>query len=236
MKYLCGIQPTGRLHVGHYLGVLKTALSLQEDGHVVELMVADLHANASPDQTIDELRLLGFRNVTSQSAPTALFASMLHYCPLGVLRSMTQFRSKGGDESNAMLLVYPVLMAADILNSRPDFVIVGEDQLQHVEMANDLYRRAGLSYRVRPLVSDCPRVMSIADPSRKMSKSLGDSHCVYLFERHLPKLSKAVTTPEGVASLGMMFSGFGVRLVAEEMAESKRALAERLDSLFPVSS
>jgi tryptophanyl-tRNA synthetase len=154
--------------------------------------------------------------------------------PMGYLERMTQYKSKRDDHSKLMLLAYPVLMAADILGLRPDYVIVGEDQLQHIELANDLFRRSNISYRIKPHLSATPRVKSIKDPAVKMSKSAGDDHCLYLFnEDYHKKLAKAPSTPEGIANLRLIAEGLGVNeFYSDNMARTKKLIADRMAELF----
>ncbi len=131
------------------------------------------------------------------------------FASYGQLSRMTQFKdkSKQSEESaenfiSAGLLDYPVLQAADILIYRADFVPVGDDQDQHLELARNIAQRfnnqVGKEYLILPksLHTEVPRVMSTADPTRKMSKSAGEKHYIHLFaepERIRKQIKSAVT-------------------------------------------
>ena len=116
---------------------------------------------------------------------------------------------------NAGLLLYPVLQAADILLYRPAVVPVGEDQLQHLELTNVIVKKFNhlfgkYFYAVNPLVTKAARLRSLADPNKKMSKSLGSAHCIYLQDSPdviNKKVMKAVTdtgTSGATMSVGVM--------------------------------
>jgi len=138
-------------------------------------------------------------------------------CPIGDLERMTQYKDKssqveekGGAFISAGLFSYPVLQAADILVYRADRVPVGKDQEQHLELSREIARRFNFLFgeffpEPAPLFTESAKVMSLADPEKKMSKSLGDKHCVFLFEEEdsiRKKIKTAVTDsgalPEGV--------------------------------------
>ncbi len=144
--------------------------------------------------------------------------------PFGDLRRMTQFKDKsdlleGQDTTqfiSAALFSYPVLQAADILVYRAQFVPVGKDQEQHLELSRELARRFNNQFGVdffpepAPLFTETPKVMSLADPTKKMSKSSGERHYIGLFEDEQSirnKIKSAVTdsgeTPEGQMSPGV---------------------------------
>lgn len=123
--------------------------------------------------------------------------------PVGELERMTQYKDfvGRGHGANAGLLTYPILQAADILIYKPKFVPVGGDQLQHLELTNDIARwfnnRFGQTFeRVKPLLTQTPKVMSLLEPTKKMSKSLGENHVIYLSDEATvieKKLARAVT-------------------------------------------
>lgn len=218
---LSGIRPTGGLHLGNYLGALQNFVKLQDE-YQCFYFIADLHAlNESFDPQkkyaqvldtaatfiaagIDPKRSTLF--VQSQLPEHVQLAVILsNVIPVGYLFRMTQYKEKAGQQAqgnaNAGLLYYPVLMAADILLYHPTYVPVGDDQDQHVELARDaagfFNRRFGetLAYP-KTLHTNAPRVMSLLDPNKKMSKTLGGDHCLNLDdppEEIRRKLSRAVT-------------------------------------------
>lgn len=191
---LSGITPSGVLHIGNYLGALKQWVELQKT-HRVFAMIADLHAITTPQEPeklraktlevaalfvaagIDPERSVVF--VQSHVPAHAQLAWMLNtFTPVGELERMTQFKEKKGKAGVlAGLLNYPTLMAADILLYQADVVPVGEDQKQHLELTRTLAQkfntRFGKTFKIpQALVQkDAARVMSLNDPSKKMSKS-----------------------------------------------------------------
>jgi len=148
--------------------------------------------------------------------------------PMSDLKRMTQFKDKG--EGNVGLFTYPCLMAADIILSEADAVIVGEDQLQHMEFYRRTCKRLGISKVAETILTETPRIMSIKDPTRKMSKSAGDEHCLYLFDddENRKKIMKATTTPEGIENLRNIAIGFGVDFDERNMKETKEMIIEAI--------
>jgi tryptophanyl-tRNA synthetase len=197
-RIFSGIQPTGNLHLGNYLGAIRNWVALQHDYDCI-FCIVDLHALTQP-QDPDELRA-ATREVTAayiaagidperciifnQSTVSAhAELSWLLGCltPLGWLNRMTQFRERmaGKDRNTAGLglYAYPVLMAADILLYKATHVPVGEDQKQHVELARDIAgafnRRYECDFFPLPepqIFGEATRVMSLRDGTKKMSKS-----------------------------------------------------------------
>ena len=200
MRVFSGIQPTGHLHIGNYLGALRQFVALAEKAECL-FCVVDLHALTLPQDPealrrdtrqiaalylacgIDPQKSVVF--VQSQ-VPQHAELSWLLGCvaTFGELRRMTQFKDKSqGQESVPFgLLAYPVLMAADILLYRATAVPVGEDQKQHLELARDLAQRFnarfGETFPVpEPLIGQAgARVMSLQNPEEKMSKSAPDAN------------------------------------------------------------
>lgn len=227
---LIGIQPTGRLHLGHYLGVIKPAIELDKQGELIEFMVADYHALTTQKEVnagnlFDILHKFGFNNINYQDrkAPE-LFWKMIAQEPIGNLKHLPQFKSK---EKTLGMLTYPVLMACDIILSKCDAVLVGEDQLPHMEYYRYLARKH--DYKVaETIIVPSSKVMSIKDPTKKMSKSLGDEHCIYLddtLEGIKSKIKKAPTTPKGLTQLKKLSKIFGITYNSKENAKSKEQLA-----------
>ncbi len=191
---LSGIQPTGNLHLGNYLGSIANWIDLQ-DQHKCVFGVMNLHAITLP-QDPRELRQnvidaaavylacgLDPKKVTlfvqSEVAEHAELAWVFGtLTPMGWLNRMTQFKEKSAKDENLGLYSYPVLMAADILLYRADIVPVGEDQKQHLELTRDIAgafnRRFGCEYFKLPepmIVKEVKRIMSLQDGAKKMSKS-----------------------------------------------------------------
>ena len=205
-RVFSGVQPTGNLHLGNYLGAIKRFVPLQ-DTHDCIYCVVDLHAitvwqdpaelaRATREVTaayiaagIDPKRTIVFNQ--SQVAEHAELAWVFNcVARLGWLNRMTQFKEKAGkDRENASvgLYAYPNLMAADILVYRATHVPVGEDQKQHLELARDIAQKfnndfattiaangheGGYFPQPEPLIAGpAPRVMSLRDGTKKMSKS-----------------------------------------------------------------
>ncbi|HZS84820.1 MAG TPA: tryptophan--tRNA ligase [Stellaceae bacterium] len=196
-RIFSGIQPTGNLHLGNYLGAIRNWVALQREYDCI-FCIVDLHALTLP-QDPKELRAQT-REVTAayiaagidpeaciifnQSAVAAhAELAWLLGCltPLGWLNRMTQFKEKAGkqrDNAGLGLYAYPVLMAADILLYKATHVPVGEDQKQHLELARDIAgafnRRYGIDFFPLPepqIFGAATRVMSLRDGAKKMSKS-----------------------------------------------------------------
>ena len=193
---LSGIQPSGHLCIGNYLGALKNWVSLQ-DSHDSIFLVVDMHA-LTIKQNPAELRqrclsyvaqyiacgidpdksIIVIQSHVPQHAELMWVLSTLTY--MGELHRMTQFKDKSKKHAaniNAGLFTYPVLMAADILIYQADLVPVGADQKQHLELARDLAVRFNTQYSDTFVVPEPyipkagARIMSLQDPEKKMSKS-----------------------------------------------------------------
>ncbi|MHA0856469.1 tryptophan--tRNA ligase [Paenibacillus sp. CMAA1364] len=194
-RVLSGIQPSGRLTLGNYIGAMKNFVKLQ-DSHQCYFMVADLHAITVPQEPatlrdLSEANAALFiaagidpakSNVFLQSAVpqhAELGWILTTLTSMGELERMTQFKDKsqGKESIGAGLFVYPSLMAADILVYNADLVPVGEDQKQHLELTRDLAGRFNHRYGEcftipEPYIPQVgARVMSLDDASKKMSKS-----------------------------------------------------------------
>ena len=196
-RIFSGIQPTGNLHLGNYLGAIRNWVVLQRDYECI-FCIVDLHALTQP-QDPAELRS-STREVTAayiaagidperctifnqSMVPAHAELAWLLGCltPLGWLNRMTQFKEKAGkqrDMAGLGLYAYPVLMAADILVYKATHVPVGEDQKQHLELSRDIAgafnRRYGRDFFPLPepqIFGSATRVMSLRDGTKKMSKS-----------------------------------------------------------------
>jgi tryptophanyl-tRNA synthetase len=196
-RIFSGVQPTGNMHIGNYLGALKNWVRLQHDYDCI-FSIVDLHAITVPQDPaelraatrdvaatyiaagIDPTRCIIFnQSMVSMHAELAWILSCV--TPLGWLNRMTQFKDKAGKHRDTVglgLFAYPVLMAADILGYKATHVPVGEDQKQHLELARDIAqafnRQFGEGVLVPPeplILGPATRVMSLRDGSKKMSKS-----------------------------------------------------------------
>ncbi len=197
-KTFSGVQPSGELHLGNYLGAIKNWVSMQ-DKYDATFCIVDLHAITVP-QDSEELRrrildvakayiALGIDPEKSNIFVQSDVSAHTELCwilncvaaRMGDMEKMTQFKDKSakGDAQRASvgLFDYPVLMAADILLYDTDVVPVGEDQVQHVELARTLARRFNKKFGntfIVPqpeLTTEGKRIMGLDDPTKKMSKS-----------------------------------------------------------------
>lgn len=220
IRAFSGVQPTGRLHLGNYLGAIKPWVERQH-GRENLFCVVDLHALTIPEVIQPAKLRANCRNVVAaflasgiDPAVSSIFVQShvrehAELCwvlncvtPLGWLDRMTQFKSKseGRETIGAGLLDYPVLQAADILLYDTDVVPVGEDQKQHIELARDIATRFnhlfGDTLKV-PAASIPPagaRVMGLDEPAVKMSKSIAEvrpNHAIHL-DQDLGKARKAI--------------------------------------------
>ncbi len=206
-RVLSGVQPTGNLHIGNYLGALKNWTKIQYDYESI-FCIVDLHAITvyqSPEELKRKiLEIAGIflacgidpkhSTVIAQSTvPGHSELSWLLTCitPIGWLERMTQYKSKAAGQETILsgLMQYPVLMAADILLYQASVVPVGDDQSQHLELARDIAQRFNSMYGqtfVMPetkLPTVGARVMGLDEPEKKMSKSApGSGHAIALLD------------------------------------------------------
>lgn len=221
---LSGIKPTGQLTLGNYIGAIKNFAKVQEEGDAY-LFIADLHALTlpiDPDFLRNNSRDLAAYYLAAGLDPkkTTIFLQsdvpahselaiiLQNYLYMGELSRMTQFKDKSAkmkDEAIGLgLFAYPVLMAADIVIYDAKRIPVGEDQLQHIELARDLVHRFNNRYGetlVMPkgeMVKVGSRIMSLSDPTKKMSKSdpKGDIYLNDSLEVMRKKIMSAVTDME----------------------------------------
>ncbi len=196
-RIFSGVQPTGSLHLGNYLGAIRNWARLQDEFDAIYCVV-DLHAVTAPHDPkelsratrevtagliasgIDPTRSIIFNQ---SMVPEHAELSWLFNCiaRLGWLNRMTQFKEKAGknrEQASVGLYAYPVLMAADILAYKATHVPVGEDQKQHLELTRDIAQSFNSTYGVDffplpepQIFGSATRVMSLRDGSKKMSKS-----------------------------------------------------------------
>ena len=229
-RLLSGIQPTGKLTLGNYIGALKQFVKLQDELEDTELFIfiADLHAITTP-QNKQELK----KNIRSVAAlylacgldpnKVNLFVqseiaehAQLGYVMestayVGEMERMTQYKDKKGKQTEGIrtsLLTYPALMAADILLYDADIVPIGDDQKQHLELTRNLAVRFNNAYGQTFTVPEGyftktgARIMSLTEPTKKMSKSAENPKSYILLLDDLAqvrnKIKSAVTDSDGL--------------------------------------
>lgn len=198
-RIFSGIRPSGKLHLGNYLGAIKNWLELQHKADQTTIYaVVDLHGITTPydpktypqqvmDTALDflaagvdsEKSLLIRQSKVPQHAELAWIFNTL--TPVSWLTRLPTYREKQEQTgtNNMGILDYPVLMAADILIYKSNLVPIGEDQLPHIDITNEIARRFNSDYGktfepVKPFLADGARIMSLQDPTKKMSKTGDD--------------------------------------------------------------
>lgn len=247
---LSGMQPTGELHIGNYLGALKNFISLQENfecyfflatnhsltiaydvkdkrRQILNLAKSYLAAGVDPKQSV---------MFDQADVPAHFELNWLFNCltPIAEAERMTQFKDKSAKNAkniNLGLLTYPVLQSADILLYHATKVPVGIDQVQHVELTRKIARWFNNKYgeyfkEPDPLLTKIPKVQSLADPSKKMSKSDGAASYIALLDEPdaiMKKIKKAVTgtgtedvIPAGAENLLMIIDELGHHEIKEK--------------------
>lgn len=199
-RVFSGVQPTGNIHLGNYLGALKQFVELQEENECIYCIV-DLHSITVPQDPkelrkhiLDVAALYLSIGVDPRKSTVFVQSDVSGHAELswiltcnsytGELSRMTQFKdkSKGKESAPAGLFTYPILMAADILLYDTDIVPVGSDQKQHIELCRDIAIRVNHKYGDTFVVPDGrflkagARIMALDDPSSKMSKSAENIH------------------------------------------------------------
>ena len=226
-QILSGIQPSGILTLGNYLGALRNWVKIQDE-YDCKFFVADLHAitvDQNPETLNKNIKSVIMQYIACGLNPeknTIFIQSHVHehaelgwilncFSYMGELSRMTQYKDKSKKQDNVKvgLFDYPVLMAADILLYDADFVPVGEDQRQHLEIARDIAKRFNSTYNKeifklpKGLITESTsRIMSLQDPTKKMSKSDSnkDAFISLLDDRETvrKKIKKAVTDSENI--------------------------------------
>ena len=199
-RVFSGVQPTGNIHLGNYLGALKQFVELQED-HECIYCIVDMHAITVPQEPkalkehiLDVAALYLAVGVNPEKSIVFVQSDVSGHAELswiltcnsytGELSRMTQFKdkSKNKESAPAGLFTYPILMAADILLYDTDVVPVGNDQKQHIELCRDIAIRVNGKYDktfvvpVGRFLKAGARVMALDDPTKKMSKSAENIH------------------------------------------------------------
>ena len=254
MRVVSGIQPTGNLHLGNYLGAIRQWVAMQ-DRYESLFFLADLHALSQPvvpaelaSNTIemaatllacgiDPDRAILF-NQARVPAHAELQWILAGTARMGWLNRMTQWKDKSGKDGSSQsvaLFTYPVLQAADVLLYKATHVPVGDDQKQHLELARDIATKFNTDFGVElfplpePLISKAaPRIMSLRDGSAKMSKSdPSDASRINLIDSDdliVQKLKKARTDPEPLPDT---LAALDARPEAANLVTIYAALAER---------
>ena len=199
-RVFSGVQPTGNIHLGNYLGALKQFVELQDD-HECIYCIVDMHAITVPqdpkelrEHILDVAALYLAVGVDPKKSIVFVQSDVPGHAELswvltcnsytGELSRMTQFKDKSKNKESAPtgLFSYPVLMAADILLYDTDIVPVGNDQKQHIELCRDIAIRINNKYKKTFVVPDGrflkegARIMALDDPTKKMSKSAENIH------------------------------------------------------------
>lgn len=225
---LTGIQPSGRLHIGNYLGTIAGWKDFIEEYNCY-FFIADWHSlteNYEPKEKkrqiitlAAELLALGvnpekciFYRQSDILEHTELTWYLNCVTPISFLERMTQFKDKSAKQDkniNTGLFNYPVLMAADILIYDADLVPVGHDQTQHLELTKEVARffnnRYGETFKSpNAKYTDTPKIMSLTNPDKKMSKSDGEKSCIFLSDEPeviMEKIKKATADKLGLENL-----------------------------------
>lgn len=232
-RIFSGIQPSGEVHIGNYLGAIKNWVKLQHEYESIYCIV-DYHAITVEYEPADlrrRVRELAATLIAAgidtersilfvQSAvPEHTELGWLFTCitPLGLLERMTQFKEKAARHEQASvsagLLCYPILQAADILLYKADLVPVGEDQIQHIEFTRDIGRKFNHLFgetfpEAQALVTKTARVMALTDPTSKMSKSIpGGAVPLAAEPDEIRRLVRRAVTDTGPVSSGEMSPG-----------------------------
>ena len=225
-RVFSGVQPTGNIHLGNYLGALKQFVELQDD-HECIYCIVDMHAITVPqdpkelrDHILDVAALYLAVGVDPKKSIVFVQSDVPGHAELswvltcnsytGELSRMTQFKDKSKNKESAPtgIFSYPVLMAADILLYDTDIVPVGNDQKQHIELCRDIAIRINNKYKKTFVVPDGrflkegARIMALDDPTKKMSKSAENIHSrISLLDepsKIKKSIMKATTDSDGV--------------------------------------
>jgi tryptophanyl-tRNA synthetase len=198
-KSISGIRPSGKLHLGNYIGSILPALKYNSF-----VLIAEYHAPDGDAESLKQELLRYFSEdkllMQKDTFNIDLYFKLLQVTPSGLLAHMPQYKAK---EKTAHMFIYPVLMAQDIADY--DFVIVGDDQRAHIEFANDILHK--VNKKCPQPVYEGGRVMDLRNPTKKMSKSEPDT-CLFLSdtpEIMHKNIQKAVTDEAGRANLEFIF-------------------------------
>ncbi len=249
-----GIQPSGKITLGNYIGALKNFAEMQDE-YDCRFCVVDQHAITVAQDPVDlreqayqlfaQLLATGLEPekcvlfIQSHAPQHAVFAWVLNcFTMFGELSRMTQFKDKSrkhADNINAGLFDYPVLMASDILVYQSDVVPVGEDQRQHVELTRDIANRVNARFPGTLTVPECvtpklgAKIMSLQEPTSKMSKSDTNENAYVLVmdepDAIMKKFKKAVTDSESLVKFDIERAGVSNLMTIYSVATG-RSMAE----------
>ncbi len=258
-RVFSGVQPTGNIHLGNYLGALKQFVELQDD-HECLYCIVDEHAITVPqdpkslrEHILDVAALYLAVGVDPKKSIVFVQSDVSGHAELGwvlccnsstgELSRMTQFKDKSKNKESAPtgLFTYPVLMAADILLYDTDVVPVGNDQKQHIELCRDLAIRINNKYKKTFVVPEGrfmkagARVMALDDPTKKMSKSAENIHSrISLLDepsKIKKSIMKATTDSEGVVKFDIENKPGISNLLSIYSALSGKSI-EELESMY----
>jgi len=260
-RILSGVQPTGNLHLGNYLGAIRNWVR-DQDKYDNTFCIVDLHAMTLPyDPSVLQERVLDLAAtyvasgiserdstifVQSHIPAHSELAWILEcYTPMGWLERMVAFKEKAGRQSHERvgtgLFAYPVLQAADILLYDTNLVPVGEDQRQHIELTRDIAQR--LNQRFGPIVTPPDvliqktgaRIMGLDDPEKKMSKSLAEAspgHAIFMLDSP-DTIKKKIARAQTDAEPAVRFpAGPGVANLIEIFRSVKGLAQEEAEAQF----
>lgn len=232
-RIFSGIQPSGSIHIGNYLGAIRNWVALQDEYESI-FSIVDYHAitvpydrDEMPRRTLDLAATLLASGLdpnkvilfAQSMVPEHTELAWLFTCitPLGLLERMTQYKEKAARQETesvgAGLLCYPVLQAADILIYKAERVPVGDDQLQHIELTRDIARKFNHLFgetfpEAEALLTEAPRVMALSDPTSKMSKSIpGGAVSIADEPAAIRKAFRRAVTDTGPSEDGQMSPG-----------------------------
>src|SRR3989344_3125624 len=267
-RIFSGIRPSGKLHLGNYLGAIKNWIDLQDDPNTKQAIygVMDLHGITTPydpktfhqnmmDVILDYLAAgvdpAKSMLVRQSKLPHAELAWLFNtITPVSWLDRLPTYKEKieqtDGKYNHMGLLDYPVLMAADILLYKSNLVPVGDDQKAHIDLTNEIGKKFNHMFgdifpSVRTVITKGARIMSLKDPSKKMSKTphqselgTGQAGFHYISLSDSPdevreKIKGAATTPEGITNLSEIYRLLGNKepqIQEGQYAEFKKDLAE----------
>lgn len=252
-KVFSGIQPTGEVHVGNYVGAIRNWIKLQDTYESIYCVV-DYHsitipydAKLLPQRVLDLGATLMACGLDPEKAILFVQSSVPEHTELtwllttitsiGSLERMTQFKDKSSRQKGnifAGLMSYPILQTADIIMYKADLVPVGEDQVQHLELAREITRRFNTSFgqyfpEPQPLLTSGAKVMALNDPTAKMSKSIEGSYITLTEDPDSirKKIRRAVTDPgpqggemgPGVKNLFVLLEAFAPADLTEQFRD-----------------
>lgn len=249
MRILTGFKPTGKLHLGNYFSCIKPVKELGTGKNFVECLIADLHALNTLDQeeidinTSDMFEFLSRQKmgmVTIQKNKHATyftFLEMLQKAPKGLLERCHAYKSLDNkDKANMGLFVYPVLMAVDIYLSGCDTVLVGEDQIQHVEVARDLIKRYNKDALLpEALIVNTENILGF--DGKKMSKSYNNTLYLDATNEDISRFVKKIKTSTKVTDKGSeilinLFQAIGVDYEISSYGKAKKELTKQLIDFY----